>query len=65
MSSAVALHRDAGKKIQSNGDYRSIQMNMPAASVNVDIEFKNICLEVSTGLLKKGKLFEIQVNWLK
>lgn len=53
MSSAVGLHRDTEKNIQSKGDYRNIQVNMPAASVNVDIEFKNICMEVSTGLLKK------------
>lgn len=54
MFNALASHRGLDKNLQSKGDFRNIQINMPEP-VNVDIEFKDICLEVSTGLLKKSK----------
>ncbi|CAH0714230.1 unnamed protein product, partial [Brenthis ino] len=52
MPDALALHRGADKNLQSKGNYRNIQIDMPTP-VNVDVEFKDICMEVSTGLLKK------------
>ncbi|XP_034826842.1 dnaJ homolog subfamily C member 10-like [Maniola hyperantus] len=58
MSSALALLQGLGQKVRGReqrvSDCRTLQMNMPQP-VNVNIEFKDITMEVSTGFLKKSK----------